>query len=124
MQGIKSIRYGLLAFAAVAALMTVVACGGDDPTPAPAPAAAAPAAAPAPEPQVLKVGFTVPMSGTYAQWGRLASGMQCAIDELHDSGELGNVTMELLPEDSKADQAEGVTAVSYTHLTLPTIYSV
>ncbi len=111
MQGIKSIRYGLLAFAAVAALMTVVACGGDDPTPTPAPAAAAPAAAPAPEPQVLKVGFTVPMSGTYAQWGRLASGMQCAIDELHDSGELGNVTMELLPEDSKADQAEGVTGL-------------
>ena len=35
MQGIKSIRYGLLAFAAVAALMTVVACGGDDPTPTP-----------------------------------------------------------------------------------------
>ena len=92
----------------MAALATLVACGSDDPTPTPVPAAAP---APAAEPEVLKVGFTVPMSGTYAQWGRLASGMQCAIDELHDSGELGNVQMELLPEDSKADQAEGVTGL-------------
>jgi branched-chain amino acid transport system substrate-binding protein len=110
MQGMKKIRFSLFAFAAIAVLMTVVACGGDDPTPTPKPAAsAAPAAAPAPA--EMKLGFTVPMSGTYAQWGRLTSGMQCAIDELHDSGELGNVTIKLLPEDSKADQAEGVTGL-------------
>jgi branched-chain amino acid transport system substrate-binding protein len=59
----------------------------------------------------LKVGFTVPMSGTYAQWGRLVSAMECAADELHASGVLGTTTMQILPEDSKADQAEGVTAL-------------
>ena len=66
---------------------------------------------PVPEPQVLKLGFTVPLSGSYARWGRLVSAMQCAIDEIHASGELGSTTIELLPEDSKADQAEGVSGL-------------
>ena len=85
----------------------VVACGGDPtPTPKPAAAPAAPKAPPTPAPKTLKVGFTVPMSGTYAVWGRLASAMECAADELNSDGSLGTTKMKILPEDSKADQAE------------------
>ena len=122
----------LLAFAAlVSTALIVVACGADPTaTPTPVPPTATPTSAPAmddtpdptptpvpptptpePEPQVLKLGFTVPQSGSYARWGRLVSAMQCAIDEVHASGELGNTTIELLPEDSKADQAEGVSGL-------------
>ena len=123
----------LTAAALLSVALVAVACGADPtatPTSAPvtqapatsAPGTAAPAtsapvtAAPAtptpvPEPQVLKLGFTVPLSGSYARWGRLVSAMQCAIDEIHASGELGSTTIELLPEDSKADQAEGVSGL-------------
>ena len=128
----------LTAVALLSVALVAVACGADPtatPTSAPvtqapatsapgtaAPATAAPATAapvtaapatptPVPEPQVLKLGFTVPLSGSYARWGRLVSAMQCAIDEIHASGELGSTTIELLPEDSKADQAEGVSGL-------------
>jgi branched-chain amino acid transport system substrate-binding protein len=128
----------LAAAALLSVALVAVACGADPtatPTSAPAtqapatsapgtaaPATAAPATAapvtaapatptPVPEPQVLKLGFTVPLSGSYARWGRLVSAMQCAIDEIHASGELGSTTIELLPEDSKADQAEGVSGL-------------
>lgn len=120
----------LMAFAAlVSTALIVVACGADPtatpvpptatPTPAPAmddkpdptPTPVPPTPTPEPEPQVLKLGFTVPQSGSYARWGRLVSAMQCAIDEVHASGDLGSTTIELLPEDSKADQAEGVSGL-------------
>ena len=127
----------LLAVAALASFAVLAAACGSDPTatPTPQPTAtptqapmepaqpsepAAPTATPVPptatptpepEPQVLKLGFTVPQSGSYARWGRLVSAMQCAIDELHDSGDLGSTTIELIPEDSKADQAEGVSGL-------------
>ena len=122
----------LMAFAAlVSTALVVVACGADPtatpvpptatPTPAPAmddkpdptatPTPVPPTPTPEPEPQVLKLGFTVPQSGSYARWGRLVSAMQCAIDEVHASGDLGSTTIELLPEDSKADQAEGVSGL-------------
>ena len=117
----------LLAFAALmSTALIVAACGADptatprptatptpapvmadDPTPTPVP----PTPTPEPEPQVLKLGFTVPQSGSYARWGRLVSAVQCAIDEVEASGDLGNTTIELLPEDSKADQAEAVSGL-------------
>ena len=122
----------LLAFAAlVSTALIVVACGAD-PTATPVPPTATPTAmaeaptampdeptptpvpptpTPEPEPQELKLGFTVPQSGSYARWGRLVSAMQCAIDEVHASGDLGTTTIKLLPEDSKADQAEAVSAL-------------
>ena len=122
----------LMAFAALmSTALILVACGADptatpvpptatptpapvqddapDPTATPTPVPATPT--PEPEPQVLKLGFTVPQSGSYARWGRLVSAMQCAIDEVHASGDLGTTTIELLPEDSKADQAEGVSGL-------------
>ena len=104
----------LLALAALFSVALVAAaCGADPtatPTPTPPPAATA-TPTPTPTPQVLKLGFTVPQSGSYARWGRLVSAMQCAIDEVHASGDLGTTTIELLPEDSKADQAEGVSGL-------------
>ena len=113
-----------LAFAAIASAALAAAACGANPTATPrptatpvpdAPATSAPAmsptAAPTAEPQTLKLGFTVPLSGSYARWGRLVSAMDCAIKEVHASGELGNVSIELLPEDSKADQAEGVSGL-------------
>ena len=122
----------LLAFAAlVSTALIVVACGADPTaTPTPVPPTATPTAAPAmddkpdptptpvpptptpePEPQVLKLGFTVPQSGSYARWGRLVSAMQCAIDEVHASGELGSTPSNFSPRTSKADQAEGVSGL-------------
>ncbi len=113
----------LMAFAALVSTALILAACGADPTPTPRPTATPtpapamddkpaptptpvpPTPTPVPEPQVLKLGFTVPQSGSYARWGRLVSAMQCAIDEVHDSGDLGTTTIELLPEDSKADQA-------------------
>ncbi len=104
----------LLALAALFSVALIAAaCGADPtatPTPTPPPAATA-TPTPTPTPQVLKLGFTVPQSGSYARWGRLVSAMQCAIDEVHASGDLGTTTIELLPEDSKADQAEGVSGL-------------
>lgn len=115
----------LMAFAALAGATLVLAACGADPTATPRPtntpmaameATAPPTEAPSmptaePEPQELKLGFTVPLSGSYARWGRLVSAMQCAIDEIHASGDLGGTTIKLLPEDSKADQAEGVSGL-------------
>ncbi len=104
--------------ALASASLVLAACGADPtptPTPTPVPAAtptpAPPTATPTPEPQTLRLGFTVPLSGSYARWGRLVSAMECAIEEIHASGDLGQTTIELIPEDSKADQAEGVSGL-------------
>lgn len=101
-----TIRLKLLAAVAglFGAALIAVACGGDA-TPTPEPTT------PAMTPQTLKLGFTVPLSGSYARWGRLVSAMECAIEEIHASGDLGSTSIELLPEDSKADQAEGVSGL-------------
>ncbi len=118
-----NVRSKLLLMAALVSASLAAACGSD-PTPTPAPTAtptqamapatptpAPPTSTPTPEPQTLKLGFTVPLSGSYARWGRLVSAMECAIEEIHSSGDLGSTTIELIPEDSKADQAEGVSGL-------------
>lgn len=62
--------------------------------------------------EVFKIGATVPLSGNKAKWGDIVvTSMQCSMDDLNKSGELGNIKMELVIEDSKGMAGEGLSAL-------------
>lgn len=69
-------------------------------------------AAAASKPEVFKIGATVPLSGNKAKWGDLVvTSMKCSMDNLNKSGELGNVRMDIVIEDSKGMAGEGLSAL-------------
>ena len=109
--------------AALAAMLSLAACGKKEETaPAPAPAAssaAAPAAAPAPAPsagnaEVVKIGSVAPMSGPQAHYGRdNDNGVRMAIEELNaQNPQIGGkpVRFEVQTEDDAADPKQGTAA--------------
>ncbi|VTU20357.1 Leucine-, isoleucine-, valine-, threonine-, and alanine-binding protein precursor [Variovorax sp. SRS16] len=104
---------------ALAAAITLAACGKKEeaaaPAAAPAPTAAAPAAAPPADALVVKIGHVAPTSGPIAHLGKDNElGARMAIEDLNASGvKIGDkvAKFELLAEDDAADPKQG-TAVA------------
>lgn len=62
---------------------------------------------------VLKIGFTGPLTGDYAQYGLAVQyGAQLAIDEINAAGGVNGMKLELLYQDDMADPAAAVTGYS------------
>ena len=120
----KNIGVIAAAFLAAAAL---TACGGSKPaeTTAAAEGAETEAAAEGAEGGTLKIGVIGPLTGAGAAYGNaVANGAELAAKEINEAGGINGAQIEFQFQDDEHDAEKSVNAVSYTHLTLPTICSV
>jgi len=63
------------------------------------------------EEKVVKIGAILPLTGDAAQWGiPPLKGAQLAIDEINSKGGIRGRLLKLLPQDTKCDPKEGVSA--------------
>ncbi|MGN0519717.1 MAG: ABC transporter substrate-binding protein [Candidatus Fimenecus sp.] len=61
--------------------------------------------------KTIKIGFSGPLTGDYAQYGNgVKNGAQLAIDEINEAGGINGYKLELNPQDDEGDQEKAVNA--------------
>ena len=109
--GKKGLRFRLPLLALVIGIVSIlIAACGSDPTVTSVPATDAPV--PTSPPQVVKVGTTVPLSGSLANWGDLVNvSMELAFERANSENWAPGFTFELVTEDHQGSAPVGISAL-------------